>query len=196
MLRATVRVVADAAGVSRQAVSDMRRRLAADNYIADTPSGARWLPRRRDDALELLLHGYRGTLRPSLLQGSYRTQYATPAELEQRIAPILDGELSEWRWGGNAAGHRLTGHYRGERTVIHVHATPLRFEKTLRALPDRKGNLVVLRGFGPIAWPVDSNLVHPLLVYSEILAEGTESAREAAQVLFEKCVLPRWQEAE
>lgn len=195
LLNAPLRTVANVAGVSRQPVADMRHRLLDEGYVLSTKTEVRWHPRRRQEALSLWLHGYETTVRPSLLWGTYRTQDASPLELEKRLAQVFDQtEVSEFRWGGSAAGFRLTGHYRGNRTVVHLHATPGDFQKRLRAMTDPRGNLVVMDAFGELNWGPDTDTVHPLLVYSEMLNDGSERAREAAQDLYEIHLLPTWGE--
>ena len=196
LLSATVRRVAAAAGVSRQPVSDMRRRLIDDEYVIEVSSACRWIPRRRQDALGLWLHGYETTVRPSLIWGTYRTSDPSPSELEERlVSTFKDAGLSEFRWGGSAAGFRLTGHHRGERTIVHVHTTPGDLRQRLRMLSDPQGNLVLMDAFGEINWQAEQETVHPLLVYSEMLRENSERASEAAQELFTARIQPLWGEA-
>jgi hypothetical protein len=130
--------------------------------------------------LERWLVGYADVLRPALLVGSFRTPDATPDKLEQRI---VDSAVTpaEWRWGGCAAGFRLTQHYRGERTVLHVGELATEFRRAIKAVPDANGPLVILRFPGPTALiGATPDTVHPLLVYAEMLAEANERAREAA----------------
>jgi hypothetical protein len=190
----TLRDVADECAASRQAVSDMKKRLLESEYVVETKSGVRWINRRRDDALSLWLGGYESTVRPSLIWGNYRVADSTPAELEKRIeSTFARVGIDELRWGGSAAGFRLTGHFRGERTVVHVHATPGDIRNQLRALSDPRGNLILMNAFGTINWEREAT-VHPLLVYSEMLAEGNERAREAAREVFERHVQPIWEE--
>ena len=164
-----------------------------DEYIVKTGHGFRWIPRRQQDALSLWLHGYETTVRPSLVWGAYRTSDASPEDLENRIVSTFnDVGISEFRWGGSAAGFRLTEYYRGERTIVHVHATPGDLRQRLRMLSDPRGNLVLMNAFGEINWQVDQQTVHPLLVYSEMLREKSERAHEAAQEVFDKHVQPLW----
>jgi hypothetical protein len=194
LLDRTLRDVANECAASRQAVSDMKKRLLESEYVVETKSGVRWINRRRDDALSLWLGGYESTVRPSLMWGNYRVADSTPAELEKRIeSTFARVGIDELRWGGSAAGFRLTGHFRGERTVVHVHATPGDIRNQLRALSDPRGNLILMNAFGTINWEREAT-VHPLLVYSEMLAEGNERAREAAREVFERHVQPIWEE--
>ena len=197
LLDASVRAVAEVAGVSRQPVLDMRHRLLDGEYVLKTGSKLRWHPRRREDALSMWLHGYQTAVRAAMVQGIYRTRERDPDELEEQLVgdvATMDGpEMCELRWGGSAAGYRLTRHFRGERTVVHVRPDPGDLCKRLQARPDPSGNLVVMDAFGTINWQGEGDTVHPLLVYSEMLHEGSERAREAARELFDTQLAPRWE---
>jgi hypothetical protein len=65
--------------------------------------------------------------------------------------------------------------------------------KHLRGLPDTDGNLLMMHTFGSINWSPERDTVHPLLVYSEMLSEGSERAQEAAQALYDRYLAPLWQ---
>lgn len=195
LLDATIREVAEVAGVSRQPVADMRHRLLEDEYVLATKTRTRWHPRRQPDALALWLHGYETTVRPSLVLGTYRTRDANPALLERSLARALaETGVSDFRWGGSAAGFRITGHYRGERTVVHVKTAPRGLPTQLQSLPDPRGNLILMDAFGTLNWEPETDTAHPLLVYSEMLNEGTERAREAAAELYAEHLQPVWEQ--
>ena len=193
LLDRPVRTIAEWAGVSRQPASEVRQRLLEDGYIIETRKGCRWVNRRRDDALNLWLRGYEATVRPSIVWGTYRTR-SDPDELEKRIpATFSTMDVSEFRWGGTTAGYQLTRHYRGPRTTVHVHATPPGLAQELHAVSDPRGNLVIMDAFGAINWQPGRDTVHPLLVYSEMLRDGDERAREAAELLFDEHIRPTWE---
>jgi len=194
LLDASIRSVAEVAGVSRQPVSVMNHRLSDEKYVLASKAHTRWHPRRREDALALWLQGYQTTVRSSLMEGSYRTRDQDPSALEARILETLSKE--QFRWGGTAAGFRLTGHYRGERTVVHVNDGAQGLAKRVGGLPDPNGNLLVMRAFGSINWNHERETVHPLLVYSEMLSDGSERALEAAQELRERYLAPLWSDQE
>jgi hypothetical protein len=194
LLDAPIRLVAERAGVSRQPVADVKHRLLEEEYVVVTKTRTRWHPRRRQDALSLWLQGYESTVRPSLARASYRTRDARPEDLEQRLTEVLSAAgVSAFRWGGSAAGFRITGHHRGERTVVHLRAVPPDLSERLRALPDPHGNLALLDAFGEINWEGPGETVHPLLIYSEMLSEGSERALEAARGLYESHIAPLWE---
>lgn len=186
LLSAPVRALASASGVSRQAVVTLQERLSELGHVVKGPRGYVWAQAGMRRALDLWLAGYATSVRPSLLVGSYRTQDIDPAALETRIAPILD-KCAEWRWGGGAAAYRMTGHFRGEKTVVHVAEASVDLPKKLRAVPDRLGPLSVLRSPGHSGFKGTTvDTAHPLLVYTELLTDGSERAREAAELLAER----------
>ena len=186
LLSAPVRALASASGVSRQAVVTLQERLSELGHVIKGPRGYVWAATGMRRALDLWLAGYATSVRPSLLVGSYRTQDIDPAALEARIAPILD-KCAEWRWGGGAAAYRMTGYFRGKKTIVHVAEAPVDLPKKLRAVPDRLGPLSVLRSPGRSGFKGTTvDTAHPLLVYTELLTDGSERAREAAQLLAER----------
>lgn len=193
-LRLTVREVGALAGVSRQAALEMRDRMVAEGYLIESTSGLRWDTRRRDDALRRWLEGYRATVRPRLLHGTFRTRRREPDEIAAMIESIGGPPGDRWRWGGSAAAYELRRHYRGERTVIHIREGVDDFVRTLPVLRATDGNLIVMSSFGELNWHEEygGTTVDPLLVYSELLVDDDERAREAAADLFEELIRKAW----
>tara|TARA_R110002096_G_scaffold44524_1_gene119661 strand:- start:19827 stop:20669 length:843 start_codon:yes stop_codon:yes gene_type:complete len=185
LLNETIREVAAVSGVSRQPVSTLRRRLVDDGYVFTTKSGTRWYPRRFSDAINLWLQGYKATLRPALLVGRFRTRERNPGLLEELLVNALGDEA--FQWGGAAAANRMSPHFRGQRTVLHVSSKAEERVRGIEMMPDRKGNLELLRAFGDFSGP-KPELVPPLLAYAELLQDDSERARESAQILFEKFI--------
>ncbi len=187
---APVRALAEAAGVSRQAAFDIRPRLEALRFLYANEQRFGWVQRNAPKAIDLFIAGYATTLRPQLMLGRYRTPASNPDELEVSIGKVLrktDGAL----WGGGAAAMRLTRHYRGARTILHIEQLSPEFLKRLKAIPDRNGPLEIVRFPGPTATRgATDDTVHPLLVYAELILEGEERARETAQEILERWFPP------
>src|SRR3954451_5359187 len=103
-----------------------------------------------------------------------------PDKLEQRIEPLLDAAC-DWRYGGGAAGMRLTTYYRGDRTVLYTQKPPADLPTRLRLVRDASGPIMIMRVPGRLAFESPAaRCVHPLLAYADLLAEGHERASEAA----------------
>jgi hypothetical protein len=178
----SIRALAEAAGVSRQPVSDAVTRLRQDGSLVRTSRGYALLAQRYERVLEAWLAGYLHVVRPKLLIATLRRPEAVPSQLELAVAPLLDAAGAEWRYGGTAAGYRLAGHYRGDLTVVHVERPPANLARTLGARPDPHGNLIVMSV--PSAAAMEGpEVVHPLLVYTELMASPDERARESARDL-------------
>lgn len=180
LLHATARVLAEAAGgVSPQTANDVRARLLAAGILLQTRGGVRWAPGQRKRALDLFLVGF-PALMPGFVLGRYRAKQRTPEELEADLAPRLTA-VGEWRWGGGAGARRLTGFYRGDRTIVYLRDPDLVALRALPLVPDAAGPVTLARIPGPLAFEgPNAEVVHPLLVYADLLAEGNERAREAA----------------
>lgn len=114
-------------------------------------------------------------------------------EAQRELEPRL--RVYSWRWGGAAASARVDGYYRSELTVVHLHAPGIaatELGRALRIVPDANGPVIMLQRPGQAAFDgqpdtkltkpnlAQSNTVHPLLVWAELLEEGNERSAEAA----------------
>ncbi len=186
---ATARRLAEAAGgVSPQTALDLRQRFVARGILLQTSRGLRWAPRGWRDAFDLFVAGFATTLAPQLAIGRYRARERDLRSLEAELAHRLEaiGDVS-WRWGGGAACERLSGHFRGDRTVVYVDAAHHALASSLRLVPDKDGPVWLAVKPGPLAFqaPV-AECVHPLLAYVDLLSENDERAREGAAELFRR----------
>ncbi len=187
LVAAPSRAIAAECDVSPQTANDLRAWLVEHGLVFGAKGGRRWDPTRRKEVLALWLAGFTTTLVPSLIIGRFRTKERDPGELERRIEPELDA-VCDWRYGGGAAGMRLTKHYRGERTVIYVRDAPLDLPSRLKLVRDDTLGPVTLQGApGRAAFESPNpRTVHPLLAYSDLLGEGHDRAREAAAEIYDK----------
>jgi hypothetical protein len=180
LIHATTRALADASGsVSPQTAADMRAKLIAAGIALKTKGRFRWAPGGRKQVLDMFLASY-----PQLVSGfrigRFRAKQHDIGELEAELVPRLDA-LGEWRWGGGAAAQRLTQYYRGDRTIVYLRDGHASLAARLQLVPDSRGDVILMRAMGPLAFSApDPTVVHPLLVYADLLNEGHERARAAA----------------
>jgi hypothetical protein len=124
-------------------------------------------------------------VRPSWLQGRYRTKDQDPERIERQIADVWDDR--RWAFGAGAAAWRMNRHYRGGETVIHVDSAPMDELRRLGALRSDDGPLAILVTPGTTAYAgVEPHLAHPLLVYTELVTSADPRMREAAGELREQ----------
>ncbi len=183
LVDAPSRAIAAEAGVSPQTAIDLRKHLVEQGYVLRTRSHHAWAPGRERELMTLWLTGYSTTLAPSLAIGRFRAKEADPAALETRIEPILDA-AGAWGYGGGAAAQRLTGYYRGDRTIIYVADPPVDLATRLRFAKDESGPISLARTPGRLALrSPQPRCVHPLVAYADLLAEDDDRARDAAREL-------------
>jgi hypothetical protein len=151
--------------------------LEKEGFIGPEKNGRRILNPK--GLLDRWMVGYEIS-RPKLIFGEFRTPDPTPEALEKRVELEL-GDFIQWAWGGGAAAMRLTKHFRGERTVLHVSNPTNDLLKKLRALPASDGPFIIYRTPSKVALEgMAPRTVHPLLVYAELMATGDSRARETA----------------
>lgn len=190
LIDGTTRAIGAAAGVSPQTAADLRARLVERGLILRVKSRLRWSLLGQKKALDLWLAGWSTTFFPHLLIGRFRAREQDVSVLEQRLAAALSGTTS-WRWGGGAAALRLTHYYRGEQTVLYVDQPPADLARRLGLVPDREGPVVLMRMPGPLALrSPNPETTHPLLVYTDLLTEGHDRAREAAGEVYSAFLAP------
>ena len=190
---ATARVLAQAAGnVSPQTAIDARIRLIERGFLVGSKRAPKWAPDGWRAALDLFVSGFGATLRPSLAIGRFRAKERSVEHLEMELAPHLNRSVAgRWAWGGGAASQRLTGHFRGDTTVVYVERAPSNLAKVLGLLPDPAGSIALLRTPGPAAFQSPRpDTVHPLLAYADLLFEEDQRSREAAAEIHERFLRP------
>ena len=173
------RELADLAGVSLGTVNGTMTELIQKAFILDTgKKGKRLLERKT--LFERWTTAYPDTLKPKLLLGRFRgnDDWWKDAELKPTIA----------QWGGEVAAAKLTGYLKPGTVTLYTDKNRLtdlvianRLEK------DPQGNVEILQRF----WPPkngfgEGDTVHPILVYSDLLALGEQRTMETARILYER----------
>lgn len=180
LLDSPVRALAVAAEVSPATAANTRKQLEHEELVHRATDG--WRITRPRGVFEKWLRGYEITVRPKLVIDRYRTDALDPTELERRIESTFDEAASPWAFGGSAAAFRMTGHYRGDETVLHVARHSPELMRRLRAIPAKDGPIVLLHVPSSLAFdgPV-ARTVAPLLVYAELLHDGSRRSLESAE---------------
>jgi hypothetical protein len=169
--------LAEVAGIGKTAAAEARQRLTETGVLHATRTNLEIADRK---ALEAeFLGGYERVLRPELLMGKFRAL--------ERVPEV------PWAVTGAPAAFRLQRFYRGDQIPVFLGTMPDRLARDLKLLPDKNGAVTLLRAFGTLfPWRVERALpvVHPWLIYAELLHEGGARAIEAATEIREKFLLP------
>lgn len=175
-LNKTAREQAAAAGIALGSVTGtlqelearaLVRRAAADRCeIANYP-----------DALELWVRGYAEVLRPKLLQKRYRL--APGVQVAELPEALKKAGCKHMLTGGEAAAAVYTQFLEPAGATLHLFNPAEQLPPRL-LLPDARGNIDVLKGFGrnPEVWRGEPReLIHPLIVYADLLAMRANDRR-------------------
>lgn len=134
----------------------------------------------REKLFEEWVREYNNKLRPKLRSRRYKW---LNKDQNWRKKKLPDGAF----WGGSNAAEILTKYLIANKIEIY---TGLGFEqvmKSLKILPDEKGEITMTEIF----WSDDKQkvqLVDPILIYADLLNDGTARSLEAANMIFKEYV--------
>ncbi len=134
----------------------------------------------KQQLLERWVAAYPNQLRPRLLLGKYAAP--NPKWWEQtRI-----GDFRAY-WGGEIGGARLTGYLKPELATVYIRDLPGKFLAANRLRTDPRGNVEILKAFWDTKcdW-TNPEIVHPLLVYADLLATGDARNIETARRIYDE----------
>jgi len=173
------REIAEKAKVALGTVVMAMKDLKKLNYLIEIPPGKRRLTRKKD-LLNRWITAYPEQLRPKQIIGLYR------AENRDWWKQADMGSLHIF-WGGEVAAAHLTEYLKPQRITIYTNKPIGEFLLRNRIRKDPQGDIEMLRMFWnfEIDWP-HKNMVHPLLIYADLLATGEARNIETARILYEK----------
>lgn len=187
------RELATQSRVALGSVAGIMAELKRKGHLVRRRDGSQLLGRRA--LFDLWVSGYSERLRPALVLGRFQPPESDLTETVARVADAAAARQLEYAVTGGVAADALTHHYRGEQLTLFVSTWPRDLLQALRWLPSARGPVTLLRYFCPAVagkWPGPRGtvLAAPLLVYAELLHDGSERAREAARELYEQHLAP------
>jgi hypothetical protein len=134
----------------------------------------------KQQLLERWVAAFPNQLRPKLFLG----KYAAPDPKWWEQARI--GDFRAY-WGAEIAAARLTRYLKPELVTVYIRDRPGRFLAANRLRTDPGGNVDVLEAFWDTKcdW-TDTEIVHPLLVYADLLATGDARNIETARRIYDE----------
>jgi len=180
----TVRQLAEASGLSKSNVANVRQQLVDRELLKK--SGRGFEVRDKERLQEELLRGYEIALRPRLLIGRFHSPHK---DLDGTIAEInkTSRDISiRWSVTGGPAAYALQKFNRGLELPIFIDSFSDQLRRRLRIIPDKVGPVILLRSFGTVTFWRNADpfpLAHPWLIYSELMNSPDPRAHEAAEEL-------------
>ena len=143
----------------------------------------------KERLLERWITAYAEQLRPKLLLGRYRGTVGWWKEAK------LNPDHAEW--GGEVAAAKLTGHLNPQEATIYVDKDKLAdtlIQNKLRTDPE--GDVELLNRFWqPDAVARNRDMVHPLLVYADLMLTGNQRNMETARMIYDEHIIKLVREA-
>lgn len=189
------RDLAEANGIALGTVGWIMRDLREQGYVEPLNKDRLHLIRKQE-LLDRWVESYAMRLRPKMLVG----EFVDPTRDLELVVDSFEKYAGEqhMRWGltGGFGAFELFHHYRGQALSIVVEQW--RTDRALAALhlvPREGGDVSVLRSFSPAVFAKPHRktrypVVHPLLVYAELLYQGSDRDRETACQLYQSCLEP------
>ncbi|MGH7205713.1 MAG: type IV toxin-antitoxin system AbiEi family antitoxin [Nitrospiraceae bacterium] len=189
------RHLSEANGIALGTVGWVKRDLREHGYLEPTGKDSFRLVRKKD-LLDRWVHGYASRLRPKVFLGEYR---ALSNDLDTVVKSFKQYALEHgmsWGVSGGLGADELVHHYRGNTVTLFVeswrHNEAL---KELKWLPVTGGPITALKGFSPRVFQMRGKqarypVVHPLLIYAELLYQGSDRALETARLIYNEFLEP------
>jgi hypothetical protein len=138
---------------------------------------------QKEKLLQRWVTAYPEQLRPKLTLGRFRGEHEWWRQT--KLDPL------KVQWGGEVAAEKLTQYLQPQ--IITIYTMPQQLNQLLaenRLRKDETGDVEILRRFWkpPEMWQYE-DLVHPILIYADLLATGNERNIETAKIIYDKHIL-------
>jgi len=178
----TYREIADVTKVALGTVGWIMRELKELGFLLDMGVRGRKLIQKENLFREWVL-AYPERLRPKLILGRFRGEYNWWQQV--KIDPLTA------QWGGEVAAAKLTQYLKPE--IMTIYMDPQQLDRLLfvnRLKRDPRGEVEILERFWkPGEKPENSELVHPILIYADLLATGNERNMDAARIIYDRDII-------
>jgi hypothetical protein len=181
---APYREIAKEAAVALGTVNWVMVDLKEKGHLIDMGKRGRRLVKKKN-LLERWVTTYPDKLRPRKLLGTYTTE---------DTGWWKDTEITKFgaRWGGEVAAAKLTGYLKPQTITIYTQEAPGKLVMTRKLKRETNGNVEILKRFWnfnhdrPDPDNKHLDLVHPVLIYADLLATGDARNIETAEIVYDK----------
>ena len=178
----TYREIAAETGVALGTVDWIMRELKELGFLLDMGKRGQRLI-QKENLLQRWITAYPEQLRPKLTLGRFRGEYGW---WQRKTLDPFKGQ-----WGGEVAAAKLTQYLQPQ--IITIYVTPQEIDQLLiknRLKRDQTGDVEILKRFWkpPEIWKYE-DLVHPILIYADLLATGNERNIETAKMIYDQHIV-------
>lgn len=178
----TYREIADVTDLALGTVDWIMKELKALGYLLNMGKRGNRLI-QKEKLLQRWVTAYPEQLRLKLTLGRFRGEYGW---WQQKTLDPFKGQ-----WGGEVAAAKLTQYLQPQ--MITIYTTPQHLNQLLienRLKRDETGDVEILERFWKPAEPwTYKDVVHPILIYADLLATGNERNIETARIIYEQHII-------
>jgi hypothetical protein len=176
----TYREIAAKTGVALGTVDWIIKELKELRFLLDIGKRAQRLI-QKENLLQRWVTAYPEQLRPKLTLGGFKGEYGW---WQQKTLDPFKAQ-----WGGDVAAAKLTQYLQPQ--IITIYAVPQELDQLLietRLKRDQAGDVEILKRFWKPEeiWRHYEDLVHPILIYADLLATGNERNIETAKMIYDQ----------
>jgi len=178
----TYREIAAETGVALGTVDWIMKELKELRFLLDMGKRGQRLI-QKENLLQRWVTAYPEQLRPKLTLGRFRGEYGW---WQQKTLDPFKAQ-----WGGEVAAAKLTQYLQPQ--IITIYAALQELDQLLiknRLKRDQTGDVEILKRFWKPAeiWKYE-DLVHPILIYADLLATGNERNIETAKMIYDQHIV-------
>jgi hypothetical protein len=178
----TYREIAAETGVALGTVDWIMRELKELGFLLDMGKRGQRLI-QKENLLQRWVTAYPEQLRPKLTLGRFRGEYGW---WQRKTLDPFKGQ-----WGGEVAAAKLTQYLQPQ--IITIYTAPQELDQLLiknRLKRDQTGDVEILKRFWKPTeiWKYE-DLVHPILIYADLLATGNERNIETAKMIYDQHIV-------
>ncbi|MDL2228007.1 hypothetical protein LJC30_03875 [Odoribacter sp. OttesenSCG-928-L07] len=178
-LQLSYRELAELSDISIGSVSNIIAELESEHFILRTKT--KRVLKNKPELLDRWIIAYHDVLRPRLLKKQMR--FSNAETLANWKSLSLKGKGF---WGEESGASLLTNHIIPETFTIYTHENWQTLGSSIGLVPDENGNVEILRQF----WEKnddyeDKPIVHPLLIYADLMQSGFGRNLETAKLILE-----------
>ncbi|MCL8008641.1 type IV toxin-antitoxin system AbiEi family antitoxin [Gelidibacter japonicus] len=194
-INATQRQLSHISNVSLGSVSKCLQGLIDEGYVVKWSQDQKYQLVRKEELLDKWIILLNEKILPAHKIGTYKFSKSHAVRWNEQFIN------SDVRWAGEPAAALLTNYLNPEKFSLFTNTRKHNITKDLRLLPDANGDINIYRPFWvddekigqPKNYMSHENVVHPLIIYAQLVYSGNNRNIETAQLLFNEYIQPNLQ---
>lgn len=185
----TYRYIAHISNVSLGSVSNFMKGLIDENFVVKWNNDQKYQLVKKEELLKRWINILNEKILPAHKIGSYTFSQANRSNWSTQLTH------SNMSWAGEPGAAMLSNYLNPEKFSLFTALPKQEILKSLKLLPDPTGEISIYKPFWVEADTTESvlnvnNIVHPLIIYAQLIYSGNDRNLETAQILYDEYIKP------